>query len=85
MSIGYFELVDAQTQLLGEIAMPELKQKDIALTYALAFRTHDTVDWRVVNEAIIARWSVSGLQRIKTMAWKLHDEWIANQETKNEQ
>ena len=29
------------------------------------------IDWNFVNDAIIRRWSVSGLLRIKNQAWKL--------------
>lgn len=44
-------------------------QTQIAQTYALALRSTYKTDWKVVNEMIIARWSRSGLTRIKEMAW----------------
>jgi hypothetical protein len=56
--------------LLSEINELRLKQKDVAITYALAMRDHGNVDWPTVNQAIINRWSRSGLVRIKEMAWK---------------
>lgn len=51
--------------------MPEMKQKDVALTYALAIRDEDVepVDWKRANAAILARWP-KGLARVKEMAWR---------------
>jgi len=62
-------LVGAEQILLEEIANPAMKQADIILTYALALNTPEPTDWRKVNEAIIQRWSISGLRRIKDAAW----------------
>lgn len=64
-------LVDPQGQLLGEIADGRMTQKDVAATYALAMTNSDEIDWAVVNRAIIDRWSMSGLRRIKELAWRL--------------
>lgn len=63
-------MVDCQATILREIAMPESKQRDIAQTYRLAMESDEcrTIDWKVVNTAIIERWSVAGLKRIKEMA-----------------
>jgi len=44
-------------------------QKQIAQTYALALRSQEHVDWKAINMAIIERWSISGLERIKKLAW----------------
>lgn len=44
-------------------------QKQIAQTYALALRSEEHVDWKAINEAIIERWSIAGLERIKKLAW----------------
>lgn len=63
------ELADPQGQLLEEIANPKMRRRDVALTYRLALRNADRVDWRKVNEAIISRWSVSALAWIKEFAW----------------
>ena len=52
-----------------------LPQKDIALTYAMAMRSADNgrdTDWRRINEAIIARWSMAGLTRVKKMAHAIY-------------
>lgn len=55
-----------------ECARPETKQKDVALTYALAIRDEDVVplDWKRANAAILRRWP-KGLHRVKKMAWRL--------------
>lgn len=67
----HIELIDTTRVLLDKIASPEFRQPDIALTYAMAIRSSDPTDWKKVNAAIVARWSISGLERIKTRAWKL--------------
>jgi len=64
-----FELCDCTQVLLREIGMKEVKQKDVACTYALALKSSDPTNWKSVNEAIIKRWSMAGLKRIKEMAW----------------
>ena len=65
------ELVCCEDMLLREIADKRFKQKDIAQTYALAMISSEEprIDWLKVNRAIIQRWSKSGLERIKNMAW----------------
>ena len=62
------ELSHTTFTLLLEIGMYEMKRKDIALTYALAMRSSANTDWAAVNEAIIERWSRSGLEYIKRLA-----------------
>ncbi len=64
-----FELALTTPHLIREIAMPEMKQRDIASTYGLALRSSCETDWSTVNAAIVERWSVSGLERIKEAAW----------------
>ncbi len=44
-------------------------QKQIAQSYALAMQSTWPTDWAKVNKMIIDRWSVSGLTKIKEMAW----------------
>ena len=65
------ELCCCESVLLNEIAMKEMHQKQIAQTYRLALESseRDSIDWAKVNNAIIARWSKSGLNRIKELAW----------------
>lgn len=55
--------------LLNEINVLKLTQKQVALTYALAIRYPEGVDWPRVNQAIIERWSNHGLTQVKRMAW----------------
>ena len=64
-----FELSCCTSTLLREIDTGELTQRDIAKNYALAMKSSEKTDWAKVNEAIIKRWSVSELKRIKAMAW----------------
>ena len=69
-----FELMCCQTVLLNEIADKRMKRKDVAKTYALAMLSSDTPNWSVVNQAIIERWSRSGLEYIKKIAWSYMPE-----------
>ncbi len=66
-------LVACQMVILNELAQREITQRQIAQTYRMTIESvHagvDTVDWRVINEAIVKRWSATGLERIKGMAW----------------
>jgi hypothetical protein len=65
-------MADCENQILREIAEPLFKRRDIAQTYALAMLAEvengEVIDWRKVNLAIIARWSPSALEWIKTQA-----------------
>ncbi len=65
------ELCCCESVLLSEIAMKEMNQKQIAQTYRMALESgeRDRIDWAKVNNAIISRWSKSGLKRIKELAW----------------
>lgn len=45
-------------------------QTSVAMSYALALRNKNIdVDFGEINRMIINRWSVSGLERIKKLAW----------------
>lgn len=62
-----------QQRLIRKIKDKRYKQKDIAKEYIIATRLYiDGLDlnWPVINRAIIDRWSRSGLERVKEMAWK---------------
>jgi hypothetical protein len=67
-------LVDPQGTILAECADRRMTRDDVALSYAFALRQtragEDEVDWRVVNDAIIERWSLSALKYIKEAAWR---------------
>lgn len=68
-------LVDAASVVENECSMKEVTQKSVALTYALALRAEAIggvkADWKRINRAILDRWSVAGLDRVKTRAWKI--------------
>lgn len=61
--------------ILNEVAHKECTQRDIALSYALAIKSAaqgaDKPDWRKINTAILERWSMAGLERIKKAAFDL--------------
>jgi hypothetical protein len=63
------ELMDCTETLLREISDKRFKQKAVAQTYWYAIRSTEETDWAKVNGAIIERWSVSGLDSIKSLAW----------------
>lgn len=72
-----FELACCEMVLLREIGMKEIKQKHLALTYAMAICSSEAksqINWRKVNDAIKKRWSASGLNRVKEMAWKIIEQ-----------
>lgn len=64
------DMVDPQGVILREIADNRLTRDDIASTYAWCIRQRDECDFRVINQAILERWSLSGLAYIKKRAWK---------------
>lgn len=45
-------------------------QKEGAQVYRDALRGDENVDCLVLNRAVIRRWSQSGLENVKRMAWK---------------
>jgi hypothetical protein len=65
-----FGLVDPEQVLLSEIADKAMDRTDVGLSYALALSTPNEVNWSKVNQAILDRWSLSGLKWIKDFAWK---------------
>lgn len=73
MSDIRIELADCENTILSEIGNKAFKRRDIALTYSLALRSSERVaiNFARINSAIIERWSVSGLNWIKTQAWKM--------------
>lgn len=63
------ELACTTEVLIIEIKDKRFKRKDIAKTYALALKSSWPTDWARVNQAIMERWSISGLEFIKELAW----------------
>ena len=72
--VYHVELACCTQTLLREIAEPLTTRDSLALTYALAIRSSEVVDWEAVNAAIRERWSASALNYIKRRAWKLIEE-----------
>lgn len=66
-------LADCQATILNEIATPEATRRMIAQTYRMTIdavaHNGEVVDWKVINEAIVERWSPSGREWIKEQAW----------------
>jgi hypothetical protein len=49
------------------------KQADVAREYAVLLRTDENepvVDWPRINIAIVDRWSMFGLYKVKRLAWE---------------
>lgn len=65
------------TQVICNEVRRGVTQKDIAVTYAMALRSAaakaDDPDWKTINEAIIEKWNVKALSRIKERAWAIAD------------
>ena len=65
-------MVNCTDTICAEVAVKEIKQKEVALSYACALRTWaakiEEPDWQRINRAILDRWSMSGLERIKKRA-----------------
>jgi len=62
------ELANCTETLLSEIGDKVFKRNDVALTYAMAAKSTEAVDWCRVNIAIRDRWSMSALHYIKERA-----------------
>lgn len=63
-------LGDLSISIECEIAQGS-SQKSVASTYALALMDGEATNFARANKAIIDRWSLAGLERVKTMAWKI--------------
>ena len=53
-----------------------LRQKDVAMTYAMTMHSEDNgraTDWRRINDAIVAKWGRRGLDRVKKLAHGLYE------------
>ena len=69
---GQIQKVDWVAWIMNEIEGEGFTRKDVAKTYSYLLQS-DTKDGDivVVNQAIIKRWSRSGLRWIKEQAWKM--------------
>ena len=62
--------ISVSTQsILDDVADTKLKQRHIAQSYRLGLQSEPQPDWPRINKAIKERWSMSGLLRIKRLAW----------------
>lgn len=54
------------------------KQKTLSFEYALLLvqNTPRLFDWTKINRNILDRYKMSGLERIKEGAWKVHEQWV---------
>ena len=73
-----FEISDIKVELLycDRVMLREIREKkttrdSLALSYAMAMASSYPTNYERVNRAIIKRWSRSGLDYIKTRAWKI--------------
>lgn len=68
-------LVCCTQVILQDLAAKGCRQKDVALTYAMAIKSQaqkaDFPDWPAINRAITLKWSPAGLERIKKRAWDI--------------
>jgi hypothetical protein len=69
-----FYMIDCTNVILSEID-DGLDQGGVALSYALAIKSEeaemDNPNWMKINRAIIDKWSITALKRIKNAAWKI--------------
>lgn len=73
---GYrINLVCCTETILQDLGAAQATQKEVALTYAMAIKSEaqgaDKPNWRTINEAIIARWNMKALERIKKRAFDI--------------
>lgn len=59
--------------LIAEVLNRNNTQMRVAEHYAAALRNYFDMDWKAVNEAILTRWKMSGLVRIKEWAWAINE------------
>jgi len=74
------EMMCCEATILNEISHKECKRNDIALTYYFCLVSSEKINWGRINRSIMERWSRSGLNYIKTEAWKhFEKKWKAKE------
>ena len=68
------ELMKCEKTIIEEIGKKQFKRNNVAISYALCIVSLEKVNWTKVNNLIIERWSISGLEYIKKKAWKIIKE-----------
>jgi len=75
MSDVQINLICCTQVICDQVAVRQATQKDVALSYAMAIKSAaqkaDDPDWKAINGAILARWKMSGLERIKKRAFDI--------------
>lgn len=74
------QLICPERTILEEIKDKQFKRDDIAVTYFMCLCSEEQINWAKINHAIINRWSKSGLNYIKKLAWKQFEERETNNE-----
>jgi len=62
--------VDWEALIMQEIGNQKCTRKEVAHTYSVLLRSHPAPRFAPINKAIVDRWSLSGLEYIKELAWK---------------
>jgi hypothetical protein len=58
-------------KMIDVVNTPGVRQIDVIKPYRICiFAVGNEIDWSAINQAIISKWSDSGLLRIKEAAWK---------------
>ena len=62
--------------LIQEIEVVKLTQAALAQVMAMCMMQdgNESIDWKIVNSAIVKRWSKSARERVLTMAWKVIEQ-----------
>jgi hypothetical protein len=75
MALPVSETKEWEDEFLSFLCSKNFYQKDAAKEYSnLIFAGQvlgNDIDWDKINKAIINRWSMSGLRRVKEMAWSI--------------
>lgn len=71
----HINLVCCTDVILQDLGAAQATQREVALTYAMALKSQmqraDMPDWPAINKAIIARWNMKALERIKKRAYDI--------------
>jgi len=63
------EMVNCFDTIMQIIKDKKATKKSVAKAYAFALRSSENPDWKIINNAIIKRWSIRALEDITNMAW----------------
>lgn len=63
------ELMNCEENILEEIKHSDITRDLIVSSYYWCIKSTEPVNWKKINQAIIKKWSRSGLLYIKKKAW----------------